>query len=340
MGGHLITSRSRAVGMDCLVLACGARAVAAFVSIARTSDASSPGEHGEALLFVSQLDTLAERARSSGDPRRRLISGALALVLALGSVAAAAVSWWSGRALRRARLDELEARRALARQNVELQEAGDRLELARGCRGAPCPIRGGRPRQSGLPCDDVARDTHSPPRRDRHDRTAARHSLGRRTARLRRNGAALRSGPPRDRQRHPRLLEDRGRPARARRDAIRARHAGLRSHRAGGCARGAAGHRAARAPRPGMPGRVHRRPRPDSPGAAQPALERCQIHARRLRARGDRARFPRRRVGTHPLLRRGHGHRHRRSAHPRALRGVLTGRRLHDAQVRRDRPRP
>ena len=47
----------------------GARAVAAFVSIARTGDASSPREYGEALLFVSQLDTPAKGARSSGDPR-------------------------------------------------------------------------------------------------------------------------------------------------------------------------------------------------------------------------------------------------------------------------------
>ena len=189
-----------------------ALAVAAFVSVARTSDASAPGEYGEALLFVSQMDSLAEAARSSGDPRTlelaagvsrqiaidrsdllgrvvapedaqqteqaiiavaesavaygrdeatragfdaavvrllstiggqqadiierdvdsfarlRLISGALALVLLLGSAAAAAVNWWSGRAVRRARLDELAARRALARQSAELQEAADRLE--------------------------------------------------------------------------------------------------------------------------------------------------------------------------------------------------------------------
>ena len=190
----------------------GALAIAAFASIVRISDASAPGEYGEALLFVSRMETLAEDARSSGNARTlelaalatrriaiersdllgrvvspevameteqaiigvaesavaygrrempragfdaavvrllsavgtqqaniidrdvdsfarlRLISGALALVLLLGSATAAAVSWWSGRAVRRARLDELEARHTLARQNAELQQAGARLE--------------------------------------------------------------------------------------------------------------------------------------------------------------------------------------------------------------------
>ena len=190
----------------------GALAIAAFASNVRISDASAPGEYGEALLFVSRTDTLAEDARSSGNARTlelaalatrriaiersdllgrvvspedameteqaiigvaesavaygrrevpragfdaavvrllsavgtqqaniidrdvdsfarlRLISGALALVLLLGSATAAAVSWWSGRAVRRARLDELEARHTLARQNAELQQAGARLE--------------------------------------------------------------------------------------------------------------------------------------------------------------------------------------------------------------------
>ena len=47
----------------------GALAVAAFVSIVRTGDASAPGEYGEALLFVSQMDSIAEGARSSGNTR-------------------------------------------------------------------------------------------------------------------------------------------------------------------------------------------------------------------------------------------------------------------------------
>ena len=47
----------------------GALAIAAFASIVRISDASAPGEYGEALLFVSRMDTLAEDARSSGNAR-------------------------------------------------------------------------------------------------------------------------------------------------------------------------------------------------------------------------------------------------------------------------------
>ena len=53
------------MGLDWQSLLGGALAIAAFVSIVGISDASSPGESGEALRFVSQMDTLAESARSS-----------------------------------------------------------------------------------------------------------------------------------------------------------------------------------------------------------------------------------------------------------------------------------
>ena len=78
--------------------------------------------------------------------------------------------------------------------------------------------RGGRRREPGeerVPRDDEPRDPDADERRHRDDRAAARHAARRRAARLRREHQHVGRGAAHDHQRHPRLLEDRGRPVRA-----------------------------------------------------------------------------------------------------------------------------
>src|SRR5947199_13952 len=131
-----------------------------------------------------------------------------------------------------------------------------------------------------------------------------------------------------DHQRHPRLLEDRGRPARARAGAVRAaRDAG----RNGQDARAAQLRQGARAElrdpggRAGRPDRRHRPARPDPP---QPGRQRDQVHraGRGLRAR--RRRGGHARHGDLARGHRGHRHRHSRRQEPRHLRRLRAGRRL------------
>ena len=72
--------------------------------------------------------------------------------------------------------------------------------------------RRGRQRgQERVPGDDEPRDPHADERGHRHERAAARHAAHRRAARLRRHDPRLRRRAADDHQRHPRLLEDRGR---------------------------------------------------------------------------------------------------------------------------------
>ena len=87
-------------------------------------------------------------------------------------------------------------------------------ELAAGARRG----RGGEPGEERVPGQHEPRDPHADERRHRHDGPAARHTpLDRRAARVRvetvRRSARVAAD---DHQRHPRLLEDRGRRARAR----------------------------------------------------------------------------------------------------------------------------
>ncbi len=68
-----------------------------------------------------------------------------------------------------------------------------------------------RPRQVGIPGRHEPRDPHADERRHRHDRAAARHRADIRPALLRRNHPRERRGAARHHQRHPGLLQDRGR---------------------------------------------------------------------------------------------------------------------------------
>ena len=142
--------------------------------------------------------------------------------------------------------------------------------------------------------------------------------------------AQLRRGPAGRDQRHPRLLEDRGRQARAgpsRFRSSRGRRGHLRDARAAGPRQGS---RADGLDRRRRPGAGQRRPRAPAPGADEPALQRGQVHRVR-RGHGARAQHARRRA-----LRR-HRHRHRDLA-PRAhaaVRILRAGRHLDDAPLRR-----
>ena len=104
----------------------------------------------------------------------------------------------------------------------------------RGAGGA----RRGRGRQRGeelVPRDDEPRDPHADERGDRHERPAARHAARRRAARLRGDDPRLGRRAAHDHQRHPRLLEDRGRPHGHRGAAVRParmRRVGARPRRA------------------------------------------------------------------------------------------------------------
>ena len=118
--------------------------------------------------------------------------------------------------------------------------------------------------KSRVPGHHEPRDPHADERRDRHDRAAARHradapSSATTLETVHRSAEALLA----DHQRHPRLLEDRGRQARARDRAVRpARRRLARRVKTAGAARPRQGPRAGvrdRAERARRPRRRHRR---------------------------------------------------------------------------------
>ena len=80
--------------------------------------------------------------------------------------------------------------------------------------------RGRQPREERVPRQHEPRDPHADERRPRHDRAGARHAtLHARAARVPGDRASRRPTRCWHHQRHPRLLEDRGRQARPRADA-------------------------------------------------------------------------------------------------------------------------
>ncbi len=207
---------------------------------------------------------------------------------------------------------------------------------------APAGPRGGRGGDAGeerVPGDDEPRDPDADECRDRHDRPAARHRADAGAAGVRR-GRPLerRRAPARDR-RHPRLLEDRGREARAGARAVRS--PGVRRQRArhGRAARGGEEPRARLPRRRRRPGRDRRRRGAAAPGAPQPALERGQVHGAG-RGRGRPRRGARgRRVAPRPPGRPRHRDRDPARPHGQPLRVVQPGRRVDDAPLRRHGPR-
>ena len=92
----------------------------------------------------------------------------------------------------------------------------DRGEEARGGCG-----RRRQPLEERIPGQHEPRDSHAVERRRRHDGARARHRPQRRAARVSGHGQGVRRVAADRHQRHPRLLEDRGRKARRRRHPVR-----------------------------------------------------------------------------------------------------------------------
>ena len=103
----------------------------------------------------------------------------------------------------------------LLRTHQALQAEIVETEARRGCG------RRRQPREERVPGQHEPRDPHADERRHRHDRARARHRPHRRAARVPRHGQVVRRVAADRHQRHPRLLEDRGRQAHRRRHPVR-----------------------------------------------------------------------------------------------------------------------
>ena len=115
-------------------------------------------------------------------------------------------------------------------------------------------------------------------RRDRTDRPAAEHRARRPPASVRRRRPECRQRPAGRDQRHPRLLQGRGRTPAAGGDRLRPRPDPRGGRGAGLRARPRQGPGAARLLLPAAAARPARRPVPDPAGAAQPRRQRGQVH--------------------------------------------------------------
>ena len=151
-------------------------------------------------------------------------------------------------------------------------------------RGAPRG-RGRQPGQEHLPRRDEPRDPHADERDHRHERPAPRHVPRRGAARLRRDHQDLRRRAADRHQRHPRLLQDRGRQG----------GAGARSRWS--CAGSSRGRSTCSPPvaaskdvellyavEPDLPAGILGDAGPAPPDRDQPAVERAQVHGRRARS--------------------------------------------------------
>ena len=171
-------------------------------------------------------------------------------------------------------------------------------------RPSPCRTRGcsrrrrrrarrpSRPtRRRAVPGGHEPRDPHADERDHRHERPAARHAARRGAARLRRDDPHLGRRAADDHQRHPGLLEDRGRPDGARGAAVRP--ARVRSRRRSTSWRRAAAEKGLElvyAVDDDLPPRSSATPGRLRQIAPQPARQRRQVHRAR-RGGGDRRRI-------------------------------------------------
>ena len=176
-----------------------------------------------------------------------------------------------------------------------------------------------------------------------HDRAAARHAADRRAARVRGDGAPLRRGAAHGHQRHPRLLEDRGRPARAGvaststcattvEDSLRP--PGRARARPRGWSWPARSTPTCPAVVRGDPGRLRQVLVNLVGNARQVHRTRAACRVRVRRERGGRARGAAARRGAR------HRHRHRAGGAGPALPVLHAGRQLDHAPLRRHRPGP
>ena len=220
----------------------------------------------------------------------------------------------------------------------------ERPVLHRGARGA-ARGRGREPGQEHVPRGDEPRDPDADERDHRDERAAARHAPGHRAAGVRGDDQDLGRRPADGHQRHPRLLQDRGRQGRARCPAdgppAYGRGGARPACRGGRQPRRRADLRGGRRAADGRP----RRSRADPPDRHQPPLQRAQVH--RLGRGGAPSRRARGREppGWGGAALGDHGHRPRhRHRHPARGDGppvpvVQPGRRVDLTALRRDGPR-
>ena len=188
--------------------------------------------------------------------------------------------------------------------------------------------RRGRQRgQERVPGDHEPRDPHADERGHRHERPAARHAARRRAARLRRDHPRLGRRAADDHQRHPRLLEDRGRPDGHRVASVRPARVRRVGARPGQHARGREAARHRLRVRGRRAGGVERRPDAAAPDPAEPAEQRGQVHRDAARSCSRVRSEPRPAAARRADLRRArHRHRPARRRHEPAVPVVLAGR--------------
>ena len=240
--------------------------------------------HGHVVSFADVL-------HGAGVPAglRKLAQG-----LGMNYALAQAPMMWQGRGLGAINVARFDMR---AFTEKEMQPAGNLCQPGRDRDPERAAVQGGagsprrrRDRQRGqerLPGDHEPRDPHADERGHRHERPAARHAAQRRAARLCQHHPRQRRRAADDHQRHPRLLEDRGR-------AHGHRGAALRPARVRGVGAGPDRRRARprstwtspTCSRGEVPAGHRRRRDAAAPDPAQPAQQRGQVH-RDGRGRAD-----------------------------------------------------
>ena len=191
-------------------------------------------------------------------------------------------------ALRRAPVRALRGRAAAALRAARVDRARQRAALRLGA-GGPRARRRRECRQEHVPGRDEPRDPHADERGHRHERAAAAQRARRGAARVGDDHPHEQRGAADDHQRHPRLLEDRGRADGARDGAVRPARVRRRRRRADPHAGRREGPDDRAADRRRHPGHAHGRRQPAAPDPAQRAQQRGQVHgARRCHAeRGE-----------------------------------------------------
>ncbi len=185
----------------------------------------------------------------------------------------------------------------------------------------------------------LANMSHEIPHADERDHRAqppgAQECQGTSPEGLHREGARVGEAAPRHHQRHPRLLEGRGRQARARGGRLRSRRGPHQRRDDGVHARAREGPRAPLRHRPPDPDATRRRSAAARPDPPEPRRQRGEVH-RGGRGRGaDAPRGDRRGPGADALRGARHGHRHVEGADRSTVPVVQPGRPLDDAEVRR-----
>ena len=147
-------------------------------------------------------------------------------------------------------------------------------------RAAPGEGSGGgrEPGQERIPGQYEPRGPHAHERRHRHDRAAARHAAGFRPARICGDGPRERREPAEHHQRHPGLLEDRGRQAGFRERGLQPPRHGRKHAGHDGGTRPGEGHRAGNVHAARGAAAAGRRSRPVAADPHQSDRQRDQVH--------------------------------------------------------------